>query len=99
MVRGGARLNAGAKAKWKHGKTKTIRVPEVLVDQVIDYAKKLDDQQVSVFSESSKVLNLSGISVYMLSGKKFVYVSDLIKLGYDIKPHRLAIAVSMESKG
>ena len=97
MTRGGARLNAGAKAKWKHGKTKTIRVPEALVDQIIDYAKKLDDQQVPVFSES-KVLNLSGISVYILSGKKFVYVSDLIKLGYDIKPHRLAVAVSMESK-
>lgn len=98
MARGGARSNAGAKAKWKHGKTKTIRVPEVFADQVIDYAKKLDDQQPSVFSESSKVLNLSGISVYMLSGKKFVYVSDLIKLGYDVKPHRLALAVFMEVK-
>lgn len=98
MTRGGARLNAGAKAKWKHGKTKTIRVPEALADQVINYAKKLDDQQVPVFFESSKVLNLSGISVYVLSGKKFVYVSDLIKLGYDIKPHKLAVAVSMEFK-
>ena len=98
MTRGGARLNAGAKAKWKHGKTKTIRVPEVLVPQILEYSKKLDDQEVLVFSESSKVLNLSGISVYALSGKKFVYVSDLIKLGYDIKPHRLALAVSMESK-
>lgn len=98
MARGGVRLNAGAKAKWKHGKTKTIRVPEVLVPQILEYSKKLDDQEVFVFSESSKVLNLSGISVYALSGKKFVYVSDLIKLGYGIKPHRLALAVSMESK-
>lgn len=98
MARGGVRLNAGAKAKWKHGKTKTIRVPEVLVPQILEYSKKLDDQEVLVFSETSKVLNLSGISVYALSGKKFVYVSDLIKLGYDIKPHRLALAVSIESK-
>jgi hypothetical protein len=99
MARGGARLNAGAKAKWKRGKTKVIRVPESLADQVLDYAKKLDDQQVSVVNESSKVLNLSGISVYTVSGKKAVYVSDLIKLGYDIKPHRLALAVSIEFNG
>lgn len=99
MARGGARLNAGAKAKWKHGKTKVIRVPESLADQVLDYAMKLDNQQVFVTTESSKVLNLSGISVYTVSGKKAVYVSDLIKLGYDIKPHRLALAVFIEPNG
>jgi len=97
MPRGGTRSNAGAKSKWRHGKTKTIRVPEVLVSQILEYSKKLDDQQVFVITESSKVLNLSGVSVYTVSGKKFVYVSDLIKLGYNIEPYRLALAVSMES--
>jgi hypothetical protein len=28
--------------KWRHGATKTIRVPIVLADQVLEYAKKLD---------------------------------------------------------
>lgn len=27
---------------WKHGKTRTIRVPIVLADQVLDYAKTID---------------------------------------------------------
>ena len=29
--------------KWRHGATKTIRVPIVLADQVLEYAKKLDE--------------------------------------------------------
>ena len=43
MTRGGARLNAGAKAKWKHGKTKTIRVPIILADLILKFACNLDE--------------------------------------------------------
>lgn len=97
MVRGGARINAGAKPKWKTGKTKTIRVPEFLAEHLLDYAKKCDQCPSLILSESSKVLNLSGILIHTLNNKKFVYISDLIKLGYDIKPSRLALAVSLET--
>lgn len=59
MARGGARLNAGAKAKWKHGKTKTIRVPEVLADQILEYSKKLDDGSIiENVSQSESVTNI-----------------------------------------
>jgi hypothetical protein len=43
MARGGVRSNSGAKGKWKHGKTKLIRVPEELADQILEYAHKLDE--------------------------------------------------------
>ncbi len=43
MTRGGRRLGAGSKATWKHGKTRTIRVPEVLAEQILDIARKLDE--------------------------------------------------------
>jgi len=29
--------------KWKHGQTTVIRVPVALVNQIMDYAHKLDD--------------------------------------------------------
>lgn len=28
--------------KWNHGKTRTIRVPEVLADRVLAYARQID---------------------------------------------------------
>ena len=31
------------KSKWNNGKTRTIRVPVTLADQVLDYAHQLDD--------------------------------------------------------
>lgn len=31
------------KGQWKHGATRTVRVPVALADQVLDYARKLDN--------------------------------------------------------
>lgn len=102
MSRGGARSGAGAKSKWKHGKTKTIRVPELLADSVLEYAKTLDSSISLEFlsnSESAKTcLNLAGVSIHRLHGKSFVFIEDLIKLGYDIKPLKLYSAVLNEPK-
>ena len=89
MARGGARLNAGAKAKWKHGKTKTIRVPESLVPQILEYSKKLDAGEVIESETKSKVLDLSGISIRACNGKSAVYLEDLAKAGFEILPERL----------
>lgn len=33
--------------KWKHGQTTVIRVPVALVDQIMDYAHKLDNGNTS----------------------------------------------------
>lgn len=89
MTRGGARLGAGAKAKWKHGKTKTIRVPEVLAPQILEYSKKLDLGEVTEFETKSKVLDLSGVSIRACNGKSAVYLEDLVRAGFEILPERL----------
>ena len=36
---------------WKHGKTKTIRVPIVLAEQIFEYAKKLDSDEANIASQ------------------------------------------------
>jgi hypothetical protein len=33
--------------KWKHGNTRTIRVPVALADRVLDYAHKIDEESVT----------------------------------------------------
>ena len=45
MPRGGARQNSGPDPNWRHGKTRTIRVPIALADQILELAKKLDEGQ------------------------------------------------------
>jgi hypothetical protein len=108
MARGGARLNAGAKAKWKHGKTKTIRVPEALVPQILEYSKKLDaESNIEKVTQSKTVpgnpgtrllvidntLNLSNISIHRFKNRSFVFIEDLIRAGYEIQPSKLAAIV------
>jgi hypothetical protein len=46
MPRGGYREGSGGKPKWIHGKTKTIRVPEALADQILQYARELDEGKI-----------------------------------------------------
>lgn len=33
--------------KWKHGKTRTIRVPIALADEILEYAHQLDEQSLT----------------------------------------------------
>lgn len=47
MPRGGARPNSGPSSRWRHGKTKTIRVPIVLADRLLEIAKQMDEQSSS----------------------------------------------------
>lgn len=98
MPRGGKREGAGNKFKWKHGKTKTIRVPVELADQLLELAKKLDEGE-TVVSESeiketanidydteSKVIDLSGVSLKQVNGILSVYLEDLYKKDYSFYP-------------
>jgi len=43
MPRGGARSNSGPSPSWKTGKTRTIRVPIALADQLLEVARQLDN--------------------------------------------------------
>ena len=92
MPRGGYRKNAGGKPTWKHGKTKVIRVPEALADEVLRYARSIDDVTETNLNQS-KTINLTRVPVYSSNKGSLVYLSDLIAFGYEIFPvalHRLA---------
>jgi hypothetical protein len=38
--------------KWKHGNTRTIRVPVALAEQILEYAHKLDNGTLSQVNEN-----------------------------------------------
>jgi hypothetical protein len=91
MARGGVRPGAGGQFKWKHGKTKTIRVPEVLAEQILEFARKLDEGINTIDHDTpSKVLDLSGISIRQHNGIIAVYLEDLVKGGYQILPEKVS---------
>lgn len=97
MPRGGRREGAGGKYKWKHGKTKTIRVPEVLVENILEIVRFLDDGgNIDLVTTSkndnvtkSKIIDLSGILIVNFNGQPSVRILDLLRLGYDIKPNQI----------
>lgn len=91
MPRGGCREGSGSKSTWNHGKTKTIRIPEVLADRVLEYARKLDKGDTIDPVTESKVVNLAGISLKTYGGKITVHVEDLAKAGYQIMPESLGM--------
>jgi hypothetical protein len=91
MPRGGYREGSGSKPSWRHGETKTIRVPEVLVNQILEYARKLDEGDIIEPVTESKVINLSGINLKTYGGKITVHVEDLAKAGYQIMPEKLGV--------
>lgn len=91
MPRGGCREGSGSKSTWNYGKTKTIRIPEALVDRVLEYARKLDEGDIIEPVTESKVINLAGISLKTLDGKITVHVEDLAKAGYHIMPESLGM--------
>lgn len=89
MPRGGCRQGSGAKPKWKSGKTTTIRVPEKLAPQILSIARDIDAGHL-VSKSPLFTIDLSSLNVPSLSGRHFVFVEDLLKLGYDIEPLSLA---------
>jgi len=105
MPRGGVRLGAGDKPTWRHGKTKTIRVPIALADEILKFARNLDEKGITEYVTESKVLDLSGISIRQYQGAASVYLEDLAKAGFDLRPFTLAemvrarLARSQEEKG
>lgn len=63
MPRGGKRIGAGGQFKYKHGKTTVIRVPVVLVEQILKYAKELDEELFELNAKSaSEDLRISSLA-------------------------------------
>lgn len=90
MPRGGYRLGAGGKPQWIHGKTKVIRVPEALADQILVIARMLDEGKSLENVTGSKTLDLAGIPIKIFKDGPAIYLQDLLKAGYRIKPIALA---------
>lgn len=88
MPRGGARPGAGGKPSWRNGKTKTIRVPVALADAILAFAKDLDENGIIEPVTASKVIDLSQIIIPEIRGRRFVFLSDLLKVGYEIYPSK-----------
>jgi hypothetical protein len=97
MPRGGKREGSGPKSNWKHGKTKTIRVPISLADDILNIARRLDGQQAVDSSGFTQVIDLSSINIPTIRGKSFVFLEDLMKLGYEIEPLDLAKKIRNQS--
>ena len=101
MPRGGKRIGAGSKPKWIHGETTTIRVPIALVDRVMEITQGLDrglsfiedkdSEKLDIidYDTKSKIIDLSGVSIAVISGQMGVKLSDLIRKGYKIEPKSL----------
>lgn len=45
MPRGGKREGAGRKSKWNSGKTKSVKLPELLIPEILELARMLDSCQ------------------------------------------------------
>jgi hypothetical protein len=108
MPRGGRRPGAGGKPAWRHGKTKTIRVPDVLAEKILQIARILDEEGISELEgidesatteTASKVIDLSGVSIHAHQRGPAVYLTDLLKAGFEIKPERLVRSLKPKVEG
>ncbi|MBD0266102.1 MAG: hypothetical protein ICV78_26305 [Tolypothrix sp. Co-bin9] len=86
MPRGGFREGAGGKHKWIHGETKVVRVPTVLADRILEIATMLDQGLPLDAVTGSKMVDFSGISIHQTRQGPAVYLKDLLKAGYKIRP-------------
>ncbi len=106
MPRGGKREGSGLKPVWNAGKTKVIRVPESLVGKIMEFAKILDSefslndvtQPENDSVTISKVINLSGVTIRAFPNGAGVYLSDLVRAGYFLKPDSISKLVERKSK-
>lgn len=88
--RGGARERGGRPSPWKNGPTKTIRIPEVFAEAVLDVVKKLDSgcREIVIVDPSSLLVNqqvkknqVSSTQPrkYVHSGHKVLRVKEVIQ--------------------
>jgi len=75
--RGGARPGAGGGGRWKHGKTKLVRLPMALLDEILEVARYMDQNEGRLPSSASPVItsdhpseSLSGEELQELLAKR-----------------------------
>jgi hypothetical protein len=54
--RGGARPGAGGGCRWKHGRTKLVRLPVALVDKILKVARYMDQNEGRLPSSAPPVI-------------------------------------------
>jgi hypothetical protein len=72
--RGGTRPGAGGGCRWKHGRTKLVRLPVALVDKILEVARYMDQNEGKLPSLASPVMTsgviISGHPSESLSGEQ-----------------------------
>ena len=68
--RGGARPGAGGGARWKHGRTKLVRLPVALLDEILEVARYMDQNDGNLPPSVSPVITL-GHPSKTLSAEEF----------------------------
>jgi hypothetical protein len=72
--RGGARPGAGGGCRWKHGRTKLVRLPVALVDKILEVARYMDQNEGRLPSFTPPVMSspviTSGHPSESLSGEE-----------------------------
>jgi hypothetical protein len=72
--RGGARPGAGGGCRWKHGRTKLVRLPVALVDKIMEVARYMDQNEGRLPSFALPVISspviTSGHPLESLSGEE-----------------------------
>lgn len=104
MPRGGSRVGAGGKSTWRTGRTKTVRVPEVLAERILQIARILDEEGALELTGGntetrSKVIDLSGVSIHAHQRGPAIYLADLLKAGFQIRPERLVRSLKPKIDG
>lgn len=89
MKHGGSRYGAGRKSQWICGKTVVVRVPEVLSSEVLRIAHLLDEGKEVDDITQARYLDLTGVPVRYVQGNPVVYVEDLLKKGFRVRPLKL----------
>jgi hypothetical protein len=89
--RGGSRTGGGRPSIWQHSPTRTIRVPEVFAEKLLEIAEQLDkglDGELIISPKDLKLrsqvkqekMSFSKIRVYQQAGHKTIRISDLISV-------------------
>jgi hypothetical protein len=68
--RGGARPGAGGGCRWKHGRTKLVRLPVALLDQILEVARYMDQNEGRLPPSAPPVI-VSGHPSHSLSAEEF----------------------------
>lgn len=71
---------------WIHGETQQIVVPIALSEQILTIARMLDQGESLERLVRSRTIDFSGIPIKYLKDGPAVYLKDLLKAGYKIRP-------------